>query len=66
EIYRTLVEITGFEAPIDHAPRRPGDARDAQFDASKARAELRWSPVTGLGDGIRATYDYFERLPPEY
>ncbi|MFZ0031952.1 MAG: NAD-dependent epimerase/dehydratase family protein [Candidatus Cybelea sp.] len=62
EIYRALVSISGFEAPIEHAPRRPGDARDAQFDAARARTELDWNPSTSLGEGIRATYDYFEHL----
>lgn len=62
QIYRRLVEITGFEAPVIHAPERPGDARDAQFDARRARLELEWTPSTDLPDGIRATYEYFERL----
>ena len=62
QIYRRLVEITGFEAPVIHAPQRPGDARDAQFDATGARLELGWTPSTDLPDGIRATYEYFERL----
>jgi UDP-glucose 4-epimerase len=60
-IYRTLVEISGFEAPVRHAPRREGDARDAQFDAARARQDLGWSPSTALADGMRATYDYFAR-----
>ena len=66
EIYRALVKISGFEAPVESAPRRPGDARDAQFDASRARAELDWTPSTPLAEGMRATYEYFERLPPGY
>jgi UDP-glucose 4-epimerase len=61
-IYRELVEITGFEAPVTHAPPRPGDARAAQFDSSRARLELDWSPSTQLSDGIRATYEYFKAL----
>lgn len=61
-IYRTLVGIDGFEAPVTHAPRRPGDARDAQFDAAGARRDLEWTPSTSLADGMRATYDYFKKL----
>jgi UDP-glucose 4-epimerase len=62
EIHRALVSISGFEAPVERAPRRPGDARDAQFDAARAREQLGWSPSTSLDEGIRATYEYFERL----
>lgn len=61
-IYRTLVQITGFEAPITKAPQRPGDARDAQFDASGARKALGWNASTTLADGMRATYEYFKGL----
>ena len=62
-IYRALAEISGFEAPIAHAPRRPGDPRDAQFDASRACRDLQWTPTTALLDGMRATYEYFSRHP---
>jgi UDP-glucose 4-epimerase len=63
-IYRALVDVSGFEAPVERGPQRPGDARDAQFDSSRARAELGWEPATQLSDGIRATFEYFERLQP--
>jgi UDP-glucose 4-epimerase len=64
DIYRTLVEISGFEAPITNAPKRPGDARDAQFDASLAKDELGWEAQTRLIDGMRETYNYFKAMVP--
>lgn len=62
QIYRMLVEITGFQAPITRAEKRPGDARDAQFDSSLARRLLGWKPQTALHDGMTETYRYFQRL----
>jgi len=59
EIYRALVEISGFEAPVTPGPKRAGDARDAEFDASLALKDLGWAPTTTLLDGMRQTYDYF-------
>ena len=60
DIYRTLVKISGFEAPVTHAPRRLGDARDAQFDAALAKKELGWTAETKLFDGMKETYEYFK------
>lgn len=59
ELYRSLASISGFEAPIAHAPRRPGDARDAQFDASLAKKDLGWKAETKLAEGMKETYEYF-------
>ncbi len=64
QIYRMLVEISGFEAPVTRGPRRPGDARDAQFDASLANEELLWEPTTPIKDGIRETFEYFKTVLP--
>ena len=59
QIYKALVEISGFEAPVEHAPKRAGDARDAQFDSKRARKELGWEAKVSLLDGMRETYEYF-------
>jgi UDP-glucose 4-epimerase len=59
EIYRALVDVTGFEAPVTHGERRPGDARDVYFDPAKALRELGWRAETPLLDGMQATFDYF-------
>jgi UDP-glucose 4-epimerase len=65
QIYRALVDVTGFSAPVTHAPRRPGDAREVYFDPAKALRELGWRAEVPLLDGMRTTYEYFrdrERL----
>jgi len=64
EIYRVLVQISGFEPARALAPKRPGDARDAQFDPMLAKRELGWKPQTKLADGMRETYEYFKALVP--
>lgn len=64
DIYRALVEVTGFEAPAEYLPRRPGDVRDAQFDPSFATRELDWRPEVALVEGIRRTYEFFREKQP--
>jgi UDP-glucose 4-epimerase len=62
QLYKNLVAISGFEAPVTRAPKRVGDATDAQFDSSRATAELGWAPETKLEDGMRKTYEYFKKM----
>jgi UDP-glucose 4-epimerase len=64
EIYRALVEISAFDAPLTRGPRRPGDARDAQFDPALAKAKLGWEPTTDLMNGMRETFEYFKSVLP--
>jgi UDP-glucose 4-epimerase len=64
KIYKELCRVSGFEAPVEQAPKRQGDARDAQFDCALAKKELGWSPGTELSDGIRETYEYFKDALP--
>ena len=62
DIYRALVDISGFEAPITRAERRAGDARDIGYDPALAREALQWAAKTPLLDGMRETYEYFAAL----
>ncbi|HUY11169.1 MAG TPA: NAD-dependent epimerase/dehydratase family protein [Candidatus Dormibacteraeota bacterium] len=59
DIYHALVDISGFEAPIAHAERRAGDARDIGYDPARAREVLKWRATTKLREGMRETYEYF-------
>jgi UDP-glucose 4-epimerase len=63
-IYKALVEVTGFEAPLTNGAKRPGDVRDAEFNAALAKRELGWSAEVPLIDGMRATVEYFRNLQP--
>ncbi len=62
DIYRALVDISGFESPITRAERRAGDARDIGYDPALAREALQWAAKTQLLDGMRETYEYFAAL----
>ncbi|HET9394367.1 MAG TPA: NAD-dependent epimerase/dehydratase family protein [Candidatus Rubrimentiphilum sp.] len=64
DIYKTLCKVSGFEPPVVHAPKRPGDARDAQFDCALAKKELGWVPRVQLRDGISETYEFFKDALP--
>jgi len=64
QLYRTLVEITGFEAPVEYLPKRPGDVRDAQIDSALAKKELDWKPTTTLFEGMKQTVAYFQQRMP--
>ncbi len=59
EVYRAMVEVTGFAAPVTHAERRPGDAREVYFNPAKAKRELGWEADVALVEGMRTTYEYF-------
>lgn len=59
DIYRVLVKVTGFDAPVAHAPPRTGDVRHSQFDVTRAGRELGWKPEVDLIEGLRRTVAYF-------
>jgi UDP-glucose 4-epimerase len=58
-IYNELRALTGFEAPITRAPRRPGDVHEAYFDIAKAKTVLGWTPNVSFAEGLRLTLDSF-------
>ena len=61
-IYAALVEVTGLKPAVTHAPKRPGDVRDAQFHSALAQAQLQWKPETDLVTGMRETFEFFRNL----
>ena len=59
QIYRGLSALTGFEAPIDWQPKRPGDPRDSLFNPAKAAAVLGWRSEVAFEEGLRRTVEWF-------
>jgi UDP-glucose 4-epimerase len=59
QIYAALTEVTGFEAPITRAERRPGDAREIYFNPAKAGRDLGWRAAVPLLAGMSKTVEYF-------
>ncbi|MDQ6827156.1 MAG: GDP-mannose 4,6-dehydratase [Candidatus Eremiobacteraeota bacterium] len=60
EIYEALCNVTGIRPPIEHAPKRLGDCREAQFDSTLASIKLGWTPKVPLLQGMRETYEFFK------
>ena len=59
DVYKALAAATGFEAPITHAPRRAGAAREIYFNPAKAARELGWKAEVNLKTGMAETVAYF-------
>jgi UDP-glucose 4-epimerase len=59
-LYRGLASLTGFEAPIDRRPRRPGDPRANRFNAARAGERLGWRPEVSFDEGLRRTVEWLK------
>jgi UDP-glucose 4-epimerase len=58
-LHAALASVTGFDAPVTRAPRRPGDPREVYFNPAKAARELDWRAEFDLAAGLHETFVYF-------
>jgi dTDP-glucose 4,6-dehydratase len=59
-LVRELLEVLGKpESLIEHVKDRPGHDRRYAIDASRARAELGWSPRVPFAEGLRETVAWY-------
>jgi UDP-glucose 4-epimerase len=58
ELFRMLVEVTGFKGEPLFGPAQPGDVRRSALEPSMAARHLAWKPWTHLEDGLRETVAY--------
>lgn len=65
EIFDTLADVLGYEAPPIYAPVRKGEVYRICLKCSKARQEIGWSPRLSFKEGIAGTADYYRTLAPQ-
>lgn len=62
QVLEVLGRITGQTPAIAREASQKGDMRDTFADTSRARADLGFSPVTRLEDGLRSEYEWLLTL----
>ena len=50
-----MMEVSGRDVPIEHAPERPGELQHSALDVSRLRA-AGWEQQADLNQGLAETY----------
>ncbi|HEV8138220.1 MAG TPA: SDR family oxidoreductase [Pyrinomonadaceae bacterium] len=62
ELLETMKTVTGkSQVTARHEPPRAGDVRDSLADLTQARALLGYEPRVNLEDGLRLTFDWWQK-----
>jgi len=61
QLYSLIARACGSNAAAEHGPAKPGEQRRSVLAVERARDELGWVPLVGLGEGLRRTVDFFRR-----
>ena len=59
QLARQVIDLTGSKSQIVFKPLPSDDPVRRQPDITLAREVLKWSPSTGLDDGLRKSIEYF-------
>ena len=59
ELAKAVAGVVGFEGGFDFNTEKPDGAPRKLLDTSRLK-RLGWTGKTGLGDGLRATYDWYK------
>lgn len=62
ELAELIIELTNSSSKLVNEPLPPDDPQRRQPDISLAKAELDWTPVTPLRDGLVKTMAYFDQM----
>lgn len=62
-LYAKVTKALGAKVTPIYGPARPGDLQRSILDATKAAAELGWTPSIALDEGIKDAVDWFSQRP---
>lgn len=60
-LWQALSEAADSKLKAIHGPERQGDVRDSLADISKAEKLLGYQPEYSVGEGLKLTWDYFNK-----
>ncbi|HSL48891.1 MAG TPA: NAD-dependent epimerase/dehydratase family protein [Candidatus Deferrimicrobiaceae bacterium] len=61
DLYRALVAAAGSKVRAQHAPARPGEQRRSCLSPTLAGRVLGWKPTVTLEEGLRRTFEFFQK-----
>lgn len=64
QLLDVMGEVTGLDLDVHYADFRAGEVRDTWCQVDKAKAAFGFDPSTPLAEGLRDTWDWFNRQQP--
>lgn len=61
ELVHVFSDIVGKEIIPEYGPHREGDIIRSSLSNQKARKNLQWEPEVSLEEGLKRTYEYFQK-----
>ena len=61
EVFEIIKEVSGFNREAEYIAKVKGEVRDIVLDISLAKSELGWNPKTEIRNGIKKTWEWFNR-----
>lgn len=62
DLVKILSEVVGYSIKAKLTSARPGEVLRNSLDPSKAKNDISWTPSTTVKDGIRRTFEYFQKI----
>jgi len=62
EVFATLQGLTAYTRAAGYGPAQVGETRRIYLEASRARRQLGWLPLTSFEAGLRQTIAYFKKV----